>query len=379
MKQRILFLSLSPSYHPDSLPIREKFALLSEQYCGDIFAVISDNSYDGRRVSDFVIHGLYLPRRIRYTALLRNALYGVATIFRAVYLHYARHRYDAVVSPEPLICGLIALIIGRVTGAKVIIEVNGQFESAFKFNGASRRLKDSLKQRYVTVMLPFALNRADAVKLLYPRQVDAFVDTRRLKSVSSFADFVPIRHFTAGQPSKYILFVGFPWLLKGVDILILAFNRIAAEFPDWSLKVVGYCDDKRPFAELAGGNARILLLDPVTSVEVIKLMAECSIFALPSRTEAMGRVLLEAMASRKPIVASNVDGIPWVVTHEENGLLFESENVAELATMLKRLMADPEFAGRLGQHGFERVHREFSERCYLQNFTRMLAQVATPL
>jgi glycosyltransferase involved in cell wall biosynthesis len=377
MKKRLLFLSLSPSYQPDSPAIREKYELLSERYCGDIFPVVGDRKYDGRRVADFVVRGLFLPRRLRYAALPRDVIYTIVTIIRAVYLHYARHRYDAIIAPEPLICGVIALILGRATGAKVIIEVNGQFESAFKYSDTPSGVKMWLKERYVKVAIPFALKRADAVKLLHPVQVQAFVESRRLKNVTAFADFVPIRQFGEGKgSSKSLLFVGYPWLLKGVDILIKAFNQVTTEFPEWSLKVVGYCPDRTLFVALANGNPRIILADPVPANEVVQLMAECSIFVLPSRTEAMGRVLLEAMASKKPIIASNVDGIPFVVTHEQNGLLFESENVGQLAAMMRRLMSDPSYAQRLGDNGFERVHRELSEQRYLEKFSEMIDQVS---
>ena len=95
-------------------------------------------------------------------------------------------------------------------------------------------------------------------------------------------------------------------------------------------------------------------------------------FVLPSRTEAMGRVLLEAMACQKPIVASNVDGIPSVVEHERNGLLFESENVGDLASQLRRVLLDRDLAGKLAQEGHRIVHEKLSEACYLKKFVSMV-------
>lgn len=62
-----------------------------------------------------------------------------------------------------------------------------------------------------------------------------------------------------------------------------------------------------------------------------KLLQNYDIFILPSRQEGLGLVILEAMASKVPVIASNIDGPAELIKHEENGLLFESENHRDLA------------------------------------------------
>ena len=91
---------------------------------------------------------------------------------------------------------------------------------------------------------------------------------------------------------------------------------------------------------------------PVFYDKVVKLMAGCSLFILPSRTEAMGRVLLEAMACEKPIIASNVGGIPEVIKNGYNGLLFKSENVDDLADKIRLVLSNKKFALMLGNNAF---------------------------
>ncbi len=81
-------------------------------------------------------------------------------------------------------------------------------------------------------------------------------------------------------------------------------------------------------------------------------MRRCSIFVLASRSEAMGRVLLEAMGAKKPIIASRTSGIPHYVRDGRNGLLFESENSADLTEKIVRLVQDPLLQRRLGESGF---------------------------
>ena len=86
----------------------------------------------------------------------------------------------------------------------------------------------------------------------------------------------------------------------------------------------------------------------------------------------MGRVLLEAMAAKKPIIASRAGGIPRFVRDGENGLLFESENVADLTEKIVRLVQDQPLQHRLGNGGHELLNAEFNEAAYVRYFREML-------
>jgi glycosyltransferase involved in cell wall biosynthesis len=86
----------------------------------------------------------------------------------------------------------------------------------------------------------------------------------------------------------------------------------------------------------------------------------------------MGRVLLEAMACKKPIIASRVDGIPHYVKHGFNGLLFKSENVEDLATNIRTILNDPEYAAKLGENGQRHVREYLSEDRYIELYKQMI-------
>jgi glycosyltransferase involved in cell wall biosynthesis len=115
--------------------------------------------------------------------------------------------------------------------------------------------------------------------------------------------------------------------------------------------------------------------DPVWYDDVIQLIQDCSIFVLPSRTEAMGRVLLEAMAAKKPIIASNVDGIPTYIKHGYNGLLFESENVDDLAIKIKDVLNNSEYATTLAENAYAYVNLELSEEKYVEAYRDFVERV----
>ncbi|KGM43136.1 hypothetical protein JY97_09335 [Alkalispirochaeta odontotermitis] len=87
--------------------------------------------------------------------------------------------------------------------------------------------------------------------------------------------------------------------------------------------------------------------------DVHEIMPIFDIFVLPSLNEGMGRVLVEAMAAGKPIVASDVGGIPDLVKHDYNGLLVAPGDEEELAASIKQLINDPKKAKIMGQRGRE--------------------------
>jgi glycosyltransferase involved in cell wall biosynthesis len=81
------------------------------------------------------------------------------------------------------------------------------------------------------------------------------------------------------------------------------------------------------------------------------------VFVLPSLNEGMGRVLVEAMASGRPIVASHTGGIPDMVIHEQTGLLVSPADESGLADAIHRILKDPEKAKIMGQKGKVRSKR----------------------
>ena len=106
--------------------------------------------------------------------------------------------------------------------------------------------------------------------------------------------------------------------------------------------------------------------------EALELISRCIFLVLPSRSEAMGRVLMESMAQGKPVIASNVDGIPYYVRDNVNGVLFQSEDCQDLTAKMERLLGDKSLRKRLGDNGHSEVSRKYTEDHYLDVYSGML-------
>jgi glycosyltransferase involved in cell wall biosynthesis len=268
--------------------------------------------------------------------------------------------------------GIAGVILKWITRAKLIVEIPGVPENAFRFDEPHPGIRTAIKRYFADHFLVLVGKTADCIKLLYPWQLQKYPQLHN-KRVAVFHDFVPVHVINPEQSEeRFILLVGYPWYTKGVDVLIRAFKSIAAQFPNYTLKLMGSYPDREFLNKLAGSCQQIEFLTPRQNELALKVIGSCSIYVSASRTEGMPLVLLEAMAARKPIIAAAVGGIPYYMIDNDNALLFQPENVEELAEKLATLLISPELQARLARRGHETVFSEYDERSYVHSFLTML-------
>lgn len=167
----------------------------------------------------------------------------------------------------------------------------------------------------------------------------------------------------AGEP--VLLFVGRLVARKGVDRLIEALATIRDRA--WRLEVVGFGPERERLEALAaerGLAGRVSFLGRLSDQALVEAYGRADAVVLPATvderadTEGLGVVLLEAMASRTPVVATRRGGIVDIVIDGETGLLVD-DGVEDLARGVERLLADPAAARAMGERGAERVRRVF--------------------
>ena len=91
-------------------------------------------------------------------------------------------------------------------------------------------------------------------------------------------------------------------------------------------------------------------------------LEEIDIFVLPSLHEGIPYALLEAMYCSKPVVCSNVGGIPEIIEHGKDGILVPPKDPAALSAALLRLINDPEYSAYLGRNARKKIEERFSSR-----------------
>jgi len=159
----------------------------------------------------------------------------------------------------------------------------------------------------------------------------------------------------SNQADLNILFVGGldqAHAFKGVDVLIKAVAKLEPEIP-WHLTVVGKGELKTAYQELAeklGLKNKVEFLDNINNEKLPQIYCQAQVFVLPSidKNEAFGMVLLEAMASGVPVIASNLPGVRKVFQDQEQGLLIEPKNPEDLKTKLEQILISPEKRKSMG-------------------------------
>jgi len=176
----------------------------------------------------------------------------------------------------------------------------------------------------------------------------------------------PVRHHRR-QPRK-VAMVARLFEEKRVDVLVAAVPRVLARYPDVEFQIVGE------------GPCRARLMDQARDGGVLPhvqfmchrddvpaILATSDVFVLSSESEASPNVIIEAMAAGLPVVASNVGGIPELVTEAVTGHLVPPADPNALASAILDLLDHPDRAIAFGEAARARIEQQYS-------FDRMVAQ-----
>ena len=295
---------------------------------------------------------LDLARTKGFTAIVIPV--GGAFDLRAlVGLTRALHKADVVHTHGHFSVNVLARIAGRLAGARVISHMH--IENAFRARGGRRAqitIDNATARLCFAVVAVSEATRAALLRQGYPADRTVTVHN----GIEPAASTRPVR--LADGPT--VLEVARLAEVKGQHVLLAALTRL-----DASLVLVGSDLEQggvyeRVLREEAVGlNVADRVVFAGYRADVPALLAGCEVFCLPSSSEGLPIVVLEAMAQGRPVVATAVGGTPELVVHGETGLLVPPGDVDALAGALSELLLNPERAQRMGRAGRERVEQHF--------------------
>ena len=167
----------------------------------------------------------------------------------------------------------------------------------------------------------------------------------------------------ATRRGRYVLCIATFSHKKALDVLVTAFASVSRAHPSLDLVLVGDGPLRREHEELVRSlslRERVEFLGWQGRPEVVRLLHDCEIFVLPSRSEPFGIVVTEALACRKAVVASAVGGIPEIIEHGKSGLLVEPDRPEALAEALLTLLEDDARRESLAATGHQRAVEHFT-------------------
>ncbi|MEX2222029.1 MAG: glycosyltransferase [Candidatus Rokuibacteriota bacterium] len=170
---------------------------------------------------------------------------------------------------------------------------------------------------------------------------------------------------TADQPCFGI--IGSLRERKGHRVFLHAAARVMRALPTARAFIIGEAAPKdaaykKELFQLAGDlGIRDRVVFTGFRSDVKELIQLLDVVAVPSiKPEPFGRVIIEAMAMGKTVVASRAGGPPEIITHEENGLLVPPHEEEPLGAAITRLLTEPEFATQIAARGQQEARRRFS-------------------
>lgn len=286
-----------------------------------------------------------------------------------------RKKIDVIVAQSPLLEGFFASILAKMFKKELIIEVHGDWDAIFLTK--KRKLK-GLQKIMVRLFVGQSFKRVNKVRVVAGYLAEKARQFAPRAVYYNFPTYTNLNIFFNEKEiafGKYILFVGVLYKIKGVEYLLETFNKIKNDFPDFELKIVGDGPETANLKKQAkdlGISERIEFLGKLGLEETKNIMKKCYCLCLPSLSEGLPRVIIEAMSLAKPVVASRVGGIPEIVRDRETGFLFEKENMDDLSEKLKKILADKELAKLMGEKGEQFAREHFSIDKYITNYLKMI-------
>jgi len=195
--------------------------------------------------------------------------------------------------------------------------------------------------------LSFAFNQATTVATKSKALAKKVLEIAPKANVKTIYNGVNFAKFSvADKPSRKslkLLFIGNLIKTKGVFELLMAAKKLANEKVDFELSIIGKGPEANNLTSYIVANdltASVKLIGAVAHEHLDQWFAKSHALILPSYREGVPNVIMEALATGTPVVATKVVGIPEVIKHEENGILLDNYHPDAIYSGIKQLMAE---------------------------------------
>jgi glycosyltransferase involved in cell wall biosynthesis len=228
---------------------------------------------------------------------------------------------------------------------------------------------------FINIIIKYYENIILQKTLTYSNKIVCSSDFVRNKFLSEFknksititpgVDIKLFKTTTRASKEKRILFIGNlnssnDW--KGLDYLIKAIevvkNKISVK-----LIIAGKGNKVNYYKNLCEtNNINYHFAGEIKRHTLVNEINKSTLLILPSTSEAesFGMVLIEAMACEKPVIGSNIGGIPYVIDDGINGLLVPPKNSQAIANAINKIINNPKLAKKMGENGYKKVKEKFT-------------------
>jgi glycosyltransferase involved in cell wall biosynthesis len=348
MRKKLLMVGRSRYSLPLSPSLAQKFDALSGELDVRVLASSSGGSGTDARFR--------LVRPLRTRPLDGTAFYA-ALPFR-IARELRSFRPDAVLAQgaQEAALAVIGRRLARVP-TSVIADIHGDPAAPTRLYGSPRR---KALAPLADVLGRYGLRKSDGVRTI-SAYTSGLVREAGVEPTAEFSAFMDLEPFLEAEPAPLperpaALFVGVLERYKAVDVLADAWRLAAPRLPDASLYLVGRGTLRKVTEGLVAElPAQTSWRESISTPEVARALDAATVLVLPSRSEGLGRVVVEAFCRGRGVVGTRVGGIPDLVVEGQTGVLVPAEDAHALAGALVRVLSDRALAERLGAAAREAV------------------------
>lgn len=377
----ICFVSSARYQQPLESTSHKKFHAMQE--LGTLFVIGFSQDIRPRTFSDGA-HFYLLPLiPLRFLRYLEFFAVGPVVLLWTIFQHHAR----VVVAQGPYE-GLVAAAVKNIAGwlghrVVIVIESHGDFEQDWFLQ---YQVPYPNMFRYIMRKIAsFVLNHADilrAISASTQRQLRQFNPHAPLVRFMAWTDIEIFFQAATARENIFrpiFLYVGVLIPRKGVMHFVRAFATLADDFPQARVVLVGkeenqtYAQEVKHQIRSSGLEDRVQCVPAVSQQELALYMAEACALVLPSLSEGLGRVVIEAMATGIPVIGSAVGGIPDIIQDAATGFLVSPGDEAALAAHMRWMLEHPDAAQEMGRSAYHFATTFFSTDTYLQGYRQIFA------
>jgi PEP-CTERM/exosortase A-associated glycosyltransferase len=325
--------------------------------------------------------------RVMQNLLLVRLALRVCRTYRPALIH----------AHSPFTCGLTALITGHIVGIPTLYEMRGIWEESHAMRHQTSRAY--LRYRMVRHLENTVLRRADGCCVICDSlKTEALARGVATDRVFVVPNGVDLERFSPGpgsealrsrwgiQDAQIMGYVGSFSRYEGLELLIEVLKVLVKEFSNLRLLLVGDGDLHTTLQRLAsavGMSDRVVFTGRVAHKEVLEFYRLCDFLVLPRRDTPETRLVtplkpLEIMAVGKPLIASDIGGHRELIGDGANGLLFRSNDAADLASRCRLLIRDPQLGQSIGARARQWVTINRDWDTLINRYTEWYQQFARP-
>lgn len=370
--KKVLFVSATVYSTPLSKDISKKFEVLSEICLPIVFAFGNKNEIIDWKNSKFYLNKKNKNRFLNYIHIAVLFYFRVPKLIKS-------ESIEVVCFQDPItsFITIVSLKLRKIN-VKIITESHGDFIETIILE---KNLLFPKSYRYIfEKVAKISFQNSDIIRTISEfteNQINKFNLNKQYVRFPAWIDvnkYISTSREISNEESFKILFAGTISPRKNPQILVEAIDYLDENIV---LEIIGkpinneYFEQLKKRIENSKHKKNILITPHLSQDELIKKYLQYDLFILPSISEGLGRVVIEAQATGCPVLVSSDTGIVDLVMDGETGFIFENNNALDLSSKLDTLIKDKELLFQVGLNSKEFVKNNFNENNFKFGYKKL--------